>query len=745
MASMALMGRRGCSCDSCRSRKIRCDRGFPCSNCKASKLTPSYEKKIDRIEDRLAGIETVLEKLATKLADLSIQKESESGSHSRSSRIARSPNSSTEHHSGTPAPFEGETTLNSQSAFAREFLEQAVGSTPSIGQNEEVKAALASLQDIVSRQGQNASTSNEPQPFFNKALADIDSSKLERPPWEAVVEVIEKASTHPTMCFAMVFPFLNLRTMQETFKKTFESPDDCPTVRRILVYGVLYNLFMEFSCYPLVGRRIEPFQKYSKQCRVQLEVAVSQLELFVPASYENILGMVLAASYAVELCKPSLCWALNSKAVAMCQDLGYHRISTMKGDSKDERAAKIHVFWFVYIMDKTLSLRLGRASAIQDWDMSLPFPTSSDAGYHNGSLRMGNDFLLYWIKLGQVQGSTYEKLFSPAAFNKSAEERAQIASELVNALNLAWVERGDASVLNFSFPHVKVSGTKQALTPNETELPSQRQRAPYFYPTQTQISLGSESRPTLYSEGFLGEDVADLFYYGDVVMHYSTASLIQRAVSSDNVTFNQDCLDSARAALIAHQRASEQFNVKGKEDLWSGYLHWSVLQAPFTPFIVIFSNAISKCDDADLSQLSDFVSSLESCRTVSEGADKLYKMCHLFLQVAKLYIEAKRKELSQHLRGSPQGDYYQTANGATQNLDFSTMTQFDPYLSALGLTNSAWSMSASFPQNHPGIEVFQGMEAGNMGGNQNTVQDWFSGSRYIMGLMEDDINMPDLS
>jgi hypothetical protein len=28
-------------------------------------------------------------------------------------------------------------------------------------------------------------------------------------------------------------------------------------------------------------------------------------------------------------------------------------------------------------------------------------------------------------------------------------------------------------------------------------------------------------------------------------------------------------------------------------------------------------------------------------------------------------------------------------------------------------------------------------------GNQNSLQDWFSGSRYIMGLMEEDILMPD--
>lgn len=77
--------------------------------------------------------------------------------------------------------------------------------------------------------------------------------------------------------------------------------------------------------------------------------------------------------------------------------------------------------------------------------------------------------------------------------------------------------------------------------------------------------------------------VEDIFFYADTVMHYSTCSLIQRAVSPDNVTFNQECLQSARAALVAHMRCSVRFNVVGGEELWNGYVHWSILQAPFTP------------------------------------------------------------------------------------------------------------------------------------------------------------------
>ncbi|KAI4661480.1 uncharacterized protein J4E88_011006 [Alternaria novae-zelandiae] len=155
--------------------------------------TIESEKKIDRIEDRLAGIENVLASLATKLGSLDLQKDShESSSQSRSSRVgpSRSPGSVLVE-APTPAPFEGESSINSQSDYAREMLARAIGSTPSIGQNEEVKLALTALSEMVSQHGQNPATSN---PLINQSLVDIDPSKLERPPWELACYALEKAS-----------------------------------------------------------------------------------------------------------------------------------------------------------------------------------------------------------------------------------------------------------------------------------------------------------------------------------------------------------------------------------------------------------------------------------------------------------------------------------------------------------------------------------------------------------------------
>jgi hypothetical protein len=259
----------------------------------------------------------------------------------------------------------------------------------------------------------------------------------------------------------------------------------------------------------------------------------------------------------------------------------------MKDDSEEDRNTKIYIFWMIYFFDKAMSLRLGRASFIQDFDISLPFVLLPEASAQTNGQMLG-----YWIKVARVQGETYEKLFSPAAFLKAPEERTRIASELVSALNEAWNERGDARVIDV--PTTAGAYAQNSIprnsSPNDTELPSKRKRSKE-QPLNTSIeareyiksmSCKASNTPTLTRTDTL-ERAEDVFFHSDVVMHYSTCSLIQRAVSPDNVTFNRESLESSRAALVAHMRCNAQFNHKGYEDLWNGYVHWSILQAPFTP------------------------------------------------------------------------------------------------------------------------------------------------------------------
>jgi hypothetical protein len=278
------------------------------------------------------------------------------------------------------------------------------------------------------------------------------------------------------MSFSVIFPFLDMQLFKDIVHDVYQNLGRCGAPRRMLAYGILASLLSEFCTTPLASVNPESYQTSMLQCKKHVEVAMSQLDIFLPPSYENIVALVLGATSAIEVGKPSLAWVMSSSAAGLCQHLGYHRHQTMKDDTEEERGSKIHLFWLIYMMDKILALRLGRASAIQDWDISLPFVIGT------GTMQPGTDgkqMLSYWIKVARVQGQTYEKLFSPAAFLNSTDERTRTAVELVNAMNQAWYERGEASVMEFAGVRHKnglsaPSPTIINSSPNDTEIPSRR-------------------------------------------------------------------------------------------------------------------------------------------------------------------------------------------------------------------------------------------------------------------------------
>lgn len=105
-----------------------------------------------------------------------------------------------------------------------------------------------------------------------------------------------------------------------------------------------------------------------------------------------------------------MAWTLVTKASELCQTLGYHHIGSKSEDSKRETGHKQRLFWFLYVAEKGLSLRLGRASTIQDWDVTIPLPESTPE--EQDSNQASALFLRLGVKLARCQGDIHELLFS---------------------------------------------------------------------------------------------------------------------------------------------------------------------------------------------------------------------------------------------------------------------------------------------------------------------------------------------
>lgn len=96
------------------------------------------------------------------------------------------------------------------------------------------------------------------------------------------------------------------------------------------------------------------------------------------------------------------------------------------------------LFWMVYLMDKMISLRLGHASAIQDFEIALPKPQPSEI-FSESTIYLMN----FWIDLARVQGQISEQLYSPAALMESSNLRTERAEKLAHDLREAYEARAE--------------------------------------------------------------------------------------------------------------------------------------------------------------------------------------------------------------------------------------------------------------------------------------------------------------
>ncbi|KAH7115450.1 hypothetical protein B0J13DRAFT_653839 [Dactylonectria estremocensis] len=207
--------------------------------------------------------------------------------------------------------------------------------------------------------------------------------------------------------------------------------------------------------------------------------------------------------------------------------------------------------------------------------------------------------------------------------------------------------------------------------------------------------------------------LVDIYVKGDEVQLLSTMTLIYRAIpppEGSNSGFSDACVDAARRAMQQHLSCMEL--VQRDAFAKSIYLHWNLVLTPFAPFFVIFCYVIETLSTEDLGLLKAFSASLEAAIDSSETMQKLWHLWHVMSNVATLYVEAK-SQTQEDQAIVPIGD------------------QFDVYLNQLGF----------LPMVQAAIDPAGGANAAVAESFQVTqMANWMSGSRNVMGLLEQDIS-----
>lgn len=102
----------------------------------------------------------------------------------------------------------------------------------------------------------------------------------------------------------------------------------------------------------------------------------------------------------------------------------------MENDKSEDSRYKQFLFWSIYFIDKSLSLRLGRPSTIPDWDITIPRPSINDA--HSEPV---SAYFVLWIETARCQGNIYEMLYSPNAMAQSDQVKQSRVEALLSDLH----------------------------------------------------------------------------------------------------------------------------------------------------------------------------------------------------------------------------------------------------------------------------------------------------------------------
>ena len=93
------------------------------------------------------------------------------------------------------------------------------------------------------------------------------------------------------------------------------------------------------------------------------------------------------------------------------------------------------LFWSTYTVLNLMSLRLGRASVIQDFDIGLPSPFETFL-----SDDIWGRVCALWTRQAMIQNKMYTTLYSPAALNQPESVRVSHARSLAAEMKSTIIE-----------------------------------------------------------------------------------------------------------------------------------------------------------------------------------------------------------------------------------------------------------------------------------------------------------------
>ncbi|OJZ84690.1 hypothetical protein ASPFODRAFT_192804 [Aspergillus luchuensis CBS 106.47] len=416
-------------------------------------------------------------------------------------------------------------------------------------------------------------------------------------PVDLVIAVVKKVKSQPPF-FLVSQSWIDSTRVEHLCQSIYFPLNPVPPGSLTLFYGILFYVIRDYLHAGDPDLAHFDLQSSLALCERHFAAGLSGPEVISEPTLEKIQALLLGVLKAQEETDVQRCWTFLSLAFNMCQSIGLHRRSTLEKDDYAIAEAKRRAFWALYTIDKNISLNIGVTSHFQDHDIDADLYTPSNDPKHRPWDLMG----LVIVEFANVQGRVYDQLYSTSACRAGDEQRS-------------------ASIERLSSDLMTVRDKLLAID----------------------VSRG------LYADSLHGMAACADF------IAYSVLTVIYRAQTHprDVMAVSSQCYASATAALQSHLKCFTYF--RGRQThKQTEYVNWILLYPSFTPFVIVFTHAITTASTADLALLQDTASSLELIKGLSRGSMHLYTICDAFVRAAQILVNSQQTltGLEQHQDGS---------------------------------------------------------------------------------------------
>ncbi|QKD61702.2 uncharacterized protein FOBCDRAFT_147208 [Fusarium oxysporum Fo47] len=389
------------SCDQCRQRKIKCDRGDPCGPCQRKNIRCSfptgfkprakrqqvlvsdgYESKLDAISRKLDRISLAVDNISSSSQQL--QGGSSAAHTAISSQVtpishASSPSCNVRTGPEKGSEFEGDVTLTTQATFATDFLQQVVDSNQPSQTLPEIKSHLDALRKILA--GKEVTADETRLVDTQRILSPQEHGGFQLPPVNLAMMAVQRLRESSRL--------------QLFWRAEFHS----------------ISQFVEYLMTVYFGKP------------TLADLIVTHVGLEVPSKSMPLTEV--QSSYHLENCRISMSWNSLAAAVQMCQTLGFTRENLPKPESREAKQRRAKLIFYIHLCDKMLALRLSRPVLIRDGEITIDFE-AFEADRGDGPTPV----IEKWARFCNLQGRIYDILYSPGSLLQQDIQRETNARRL---------------------------------------------------------------------------------------------------------------------------------------------------------------------------------------------------------------------------------------------------------------------------------------------------------------------------